>query len=196
MNILLDKLPTSIIANGEKLKINPDFRVWIEVSYVLDTLTEKITSDILAGVTEKIIELAFYEQPRTINDKLFIEIIDFYSGYSQKVAKASGKVERVFDYKNDSELIYASFAQQYGIRLINEQMHWIEFSTLFKNLGEDTAFRQVVRIRTMKANDVPKEQRSDLAKLKELYKLPISKDDEELISKLSANLSKRAKING
>jgi hypothetical protein len=45
----------------------------------------------------------------------------------------------------------------------------------------------------MKANDVPKEQRNDLAKLKELYKLPISKDDEELINKLSANLSKRAR---
>jgi len=193
MNILLDKLPTSIIANGEKLKINTDFRVWIEVSYVLDTLTEKITNDILSGVTEKIIELAFYEQPRTINELLFIEILDFYSGYAPKNAKASGKIERVFDYKNDSELIYASFAQQYGIRLINEAMHWIEFSTLFKNLSEDTAFRQVVRIRTMKANDVPKEQRNDLAKLKELYKLPISKDDEELINKLSANLSKRAK---
>ena len=59
MNILLDKLPTSIIANGEKLKINPDFRVWIEVSYVLDTLTEKITNDILSGGTYKIIALAF-----------------------------------------------------------------------------------------------------------------------------------------
>ena len=101
----------------------------------------------------------------------------------------------MFDYKNDADLIYASFAQQYGIRLINEAMHWIEFSTLFKNLGEDTAFRQVIRIWTMKANDVPKEQRNDLAKLKELYKLPISKDDEELINKLSANLSKRA-MNG
>ena len=193
MNILLDKLPTSIIANGEKLKINPDFRVWIEVSYVLDTLTEKITSDILAGVTEKIIELAFYEQPKAINDQLFIEIIDFYSGYAPKNTKASGKVERVFDSKNDADLIYASFAQQYGIRLINESIHWIEFSTLFKNLGEDTTFRQVIRIRTTKANDVPKEQRNDLAKLKEMYKLPISKDDEELINKLSANLSKRAK---
>jgi len=193
MNILLDKLPTSIIANGEKLKINTDFRVWIEVSYVLDTLTEKITNDILSGVTEKIIELAFYEQPKTVNESLFIEIIDFYSGYAPKNTKAPVKVERVFDYKNDAELIYASFAQQYGIRLINEAMHWIEFSTLFKNLSEDTAFRQVIRIRTMKANDVPKEQRNDLAKLKELYKLPISKDDEELINKLSANLSKRAR---
>ena len=193
MNILLDKLPTSIIANGEKLKINTDFRVWIEVSYVLDTLTEKITNDILSGVIERIIELAFYEQPKTVNESLFIEIIDFYSGYAPKNTKAPVKVERVFDYKNDAELIYASFAQQYGIRLINEAMHWIEFSTLFKNLSEDTAFRQVIRIRTMKANDVPKEQRNDLAKLKELYKLPISKDDEELINKLSANLSKRAR---
>ena len=74
MNILLDKLPTSIIANGEKLKINPDFRVWIEVSYVLDTLTEKITNDILSGVIERIIELAFYEQPKTVNELLFRSI--------------------------------------------------------------------------------------------------------------------------
>ena len=64
MNILLDKLPTSIIANGEKLKINTDFRVWIEVSYVLDTLTEKITNDILSGVIERIIELAFTSSQR------------------------------------------------------------------------------------------------------------------------------------
>lgn len=65
--------------------------------------------------------------------------------------KARNKNESYYDLYEDYGLIEASFAQQYGIRLRNEDdMTWDEFTTLLSGLNGDTPLGNVVSIRSEK----------------------------------------------
>lgn len=56
-----------------------------------------------------------------------------------------------YDLYEDYGLIEASFAQQYGIRLRNEdEMTWDEFTTLLSGLNGETPLGNVVAIRSEK----------------------------------------------
>lgn len=57
---------------------------------------------------------------------------------------------KTFDYEQDSEAIYASFLQQYGIDLIKEKgkLDYFKFRALFTNLDPNTPFQRIVHIRT------------------------------------------------
>ena len=65
--------------------------------------------------------------------------------------KTRNKNESYYDLYEDYGLIEASFAQQYGIRLRNEDdMTWDEFTTLLSGLNADTPLGNVVAIRSEK----------------------------------------------
>ena len=67
--------------------------------------------------------------------------------WSPRFAKPSNAVA-FYDLIQDYELIEASFAQQYGIRLRREDdMSWDEFSTLLAGLNGDTPLGHIVSIR-------------------------------------------------
>ena len=70
---------------------------------------------------------------------------------------AKEKEEYWYDLLDDYDLIEASFAKQYGIRLRNEQdMTWSEFATLLSGLMPDTPLGQIISIRAEKDKDVIK----------------------------------------
>lgn len=65
--------------------------------------------------------------------------------------KTRNKNESYYDLYEDYGLIEASFAQQYGIRLRNEDdMTWDEFTTLLSGLNAETPLGNVVSIRSEK----------------------------------------------
>ena len=56
--------------------------------------------------------------------------------------------EKYYDILEDYDLIEASFAEQYGIRLRYEnEMTWNEFCTLLAGINEKTALGKIVSIR-------------------------------------------------
>lgn len=62
-----------------------------------------------------------------------------------------------YDLYEDYDLIEASFAQQYGIRLRNEdEMSWSEFCSLLSGIMPDTPLGKVVAIRAEKDGNVLK----------------------------------------
>lgn len=64
------------------------------------------------------------------------------------VTKQSRATNNYYDLIHDYELIDASFAQQYHIRLINEDdMEWDEFCNLLAGLNEKTPLVRHVAIR-------------------------------------------------
>ena len=70
---------------------------------------------------------------------------------------AKEKEEYWYDLLDDYDLIEASFAKQYGIRLRNEQdMTWSEFATLLSGLMPDTPLGQIISIRAEKDKEVIK----------------------------------------
>lgn len=61
----------------------------------------------------------------------------------------NNKTEYWYDLFDDWELIEASFAAQYNIRLRNEEnMSWPEFCTLLSGIMPDTPLGQIVSIRS------------------------------------------------
>lgn len=88
--------------------------------------------------------------------------------------KDDGDNEKVMSFKQDAEYIYASFMQDYGIDLIEEQgsMHWSKFTALLHGLRDNTKLMKVIEIRTM---EIPKgtkaKEKENIEKAKKRYKL-------------------------
>lgn len=87
-----------------------------------------------------------------------------------------GKPQKLFDFEEDGEYIYASFLQDYGIDLIDQQgkLPWQRFVVLFQGLSDKTKIREVMRIRGMELpapNKTNQKEIQSLAELKAYYAL-------------------------
>lgn len=89
-----------------------------------------------------------------------------------------GKQQKLMDFDVDSEYIYASFRQAYGMDLLKERgrLQWRRFCELLDGLPEKTKLKEVMRIRAM---DVPEptkynqKERQNIMELKAYYALPV-----------------------
>ena len=89
-----------------------------------------------------------------------------------------GKQIKTVDFELDGEYIFASFWQDYGIDLLEEQgrLHWKKFVALFDGLSDKTKIRNIMRIR---AADIPEmtahnqKEVQNLIELKSYYALPV-----------------------
>ena len=107
--------------------------------------------------------------------------------------KAGG--EKALDFDQDAGLIYAAFAQCYGMDLLgrDRSLHWWKFAQLLGGLPEDTRLMQVVSIRTRpmpKPTKYNAEERQNLLRLKGLYRL--EEAEEEKHRRLQDGLRKMA----
>jgi Bacteriophage Gp15 protein len=103
-------------------------------------------------------------------------------------AGENGIVKKVFDFKKDAGLIYASFLSAYGMDLFEQQgkLHWQKFIQLLTNLNKDTVFKEVVGIRQMKVPPPDKynnEYRKYVLEMKRLYRL---EDETEILDEKQA----------
>ena len=85
---------------------------------------------------------------------------------------------RTVDFELDGEYIYASFYQDYGIDLIEEQgkLHWKKFLALFQGLSDETKIKQIMNIRGMDIPEPTKHNQDQIRKIQELksyYALPV-----------------------
>ena len=95
----------------------------------------------------------------------------------------SRDVEDYYDLYEDYRLIEASFSQQYGIRLRQEEdMSWDEFCTLLSGLLPDTPLGRIVSIRAEKDPKVIKNFTDDQKKIRSSWqrrKIQRMKEDPE-----------------
>lgn len=187
MNILTDPLPTTVNLQNREVEIKTDFRPWLQfIQTIQEYNLEALTMDDYIEMVERISGILFETKPEVTYD-LFPAVVAFFSGYSNG-KKGESTNEKLVDYSIDADAIYASFAQVYGIRLLNEtRMHWYEFRALFANLPEDCPVGHLMHIRGMKDSDVPKEKRAELRKLKQSVALPTFRsyaEDNEALNNL------------
>lgn len=80
---------------------------------------------------------------------------------------------RYFSFQQDAPAIYASFMEQYGIDLIEEQgrLHWDKFKALLDGLGPDTQFRRIVAIRQQTTDGLEGEELAALMEQQQYYRL-------------------------
>ena len=81
-----------------------------------------------------------------------------------------GKQKKVLDFEEDGEYIYASFMQDYGIDLIEQQgkLAWKKFIALFQGLSEKTKIKEVMKIRGM---DIPSPNKHNQKEIKQITEL-------------------------
>ena len=86
----------------------------------------------------------------------------------------------IYDFKEDAEMIYASFLFDYNLDLFEQQgkLQWFKFIALFKNLSDDSPMGKAMMYR---ACEVPKkdkhnaDERKRIIALKKKYELKASK---------------------
>lgn len=81
-----------------------------------------------------------------------------------------GEPKRTFDFEDDSDYIYSSFMQAYGLDLVECQgkLHWKKFIALFQGLPEGTKIREVMKIRGMEIPAPTKHNQKEIKNLMEL----------------------------
>ena len=105
--------------------------------------------------------------------------------------EAGGDEPPLMDFEVDAGAIYASFRQQYGIDLLREELHWIEFRELMAGLAEDTPFGARVRLRALPDRDIPPEDRPRIQKLREKIRIPerVNPEEQALLAELNRKLA-------
>ena len=173
-SILTDRLPDTVIVDGEKCLINTDFKRWIIFETVLtDGRINK--EDKLAVV----LPVCLKKIPSDI-EKALKACIDFYRGNDKKADENESAGKPVYSFLYDADLIFSSFMSQYGIDLSTEDMHWYKFKALFKGLKADSKLVEVMQIRNMDLSEIKdREIKSRYRELKKIWQLPDLRSNEE-----------------
>jgi len=174
--IALDKLNRSrqdrVWIDGEDYLIHTSFPYWIAFGKKFETMQKE-------GVKEfSLEELDYlYMVISTKDGKEYGIPEDRLKGY-EELAKFfqndqplphPGKQTNVkgIDWIIDSEYVYAAFLQQYKINLIEQDLHWHDFLSLFNGLTE-TKLNEIISARYIEDG---KETTKGMKKLRETWRL-------------------------
>lgn len=99
---------------------------------------------------------------------------------------------RVFDYKQDSEAVYASFLMDYGIDLIEEKgrLSYFKFRALFSNLSDKTPIKRIMHIRLENVADYHDNPKYQHALIEQQAIFELKKTPEEREKELQAQMDK------
>ena len=180
MNLLIDTLPNKV----DDCEIRTDFRVWLRVNTLIENVISEnlIERDYFIKTMDDLGDLIFLDWPDFYTIDVFRGILDFLSckdaaqfNLDRSAKTGSKSADIAFDMAFDSGAIYASFLQQYQMDLRKvKQLHWFEFNVLLQNLTDETPLQNRIKLRRLKASDVPKEKLNDLKRIQNLYRVPIS----------------------
>lgn len=165
-------LPECVKVDGKHYRIHTSFKYWLmflELTeggcsvHDLDFIyMDEKPDDRSAGVAAM---LEFCNPPREIPRKM----------------KDGGNGGRVLDYAIDSDMIYSAFLEQYGIDLVESDLHWHKFNALMFGL-HGTRLNSVIEYRCY-SNDGKRSEYSDhMEEMKRIWELPDRAEecDEEL----------------
>lgn len=130
----------------------------------------------LFGIPEKAILLSTQKEAADLLQEIFEQKV------RTKARPKVGKQQKLFDFEEDGEYIYASFMQDYGIDLVDMQgkLPWQRFIALFQGLSDKTKIKEVMRIRCMEIPEPTKTNRKEIQNLMELktyYALDYKEDN-------------------
>lgn len=176
--------PESLNINGTEYPINTDYKVWLEVSSLLEDLDLTDESENIIKTFERIVELVFgtMQIPEDISDVLSA-VTEFHGGYPTEPSETDGSEEssdtdneRVVSFKHDINYIIVAIRNQSGIDLSyrrKEPFHWWEFMLEFNSLENRHYISWLISARSYDGDD------KDRLRLKEKLKLPVKLTAEE-----------------
>ncbi|WP_040194757.1 bacteriophage Gp15 family protein [Clostridium culturomicium] len=188
MNLLIDIIPKTINIEGEDYEINSDFRTSI--------LFELLMQDNTIAEEEKIfmaLELYYPIIPKNIKEAIEQMLWFYRCGKDVTSTKGNSKNSRttqIYSFEYDDDYIYSAFMDQYGIDLQDiKYLHWWKFKAMFKSLKEDNMIVKIMGYRSMNLAEIKdNEQKAYYKHMKELYKIPMSKDEREKLNAIEEAL--------
>ena len=176
MGFLTEHEDYSIEMNGIKYDLDLAYDTVLNVKRMY---REKLLTDteilvqalLLLGLEEKEIEKLNWQERAELLEKIFKEKV------AGKPKPKVGRQQILYDFEYDGEYIYASFMQDYGIDLIDQQgiLPWPRFIALFQGLSESTKIKEVMRIRGTEIPPPTKTNQKEIQNLMEAkmyYALP------------------------
>lgn len=176
MGILFDYSKDVVIFKGKRYRVNVTF------DNVL--LVYKLYEEELLEPSDKILQALkmLTRNPFKVwllSDLEKVELLEYITKEKINLPKRPqiGQSKKLMDFEADSDYIYASFKQAYGMDLIKERgkLGWKNFCKLLDGLPDKTKLKEVMRIRAM---DVPEptkynqKERQNIMELKAYYALP------------------------
>lgn len=195
MNVLTDELPDAVELDGVVYDLNTDFRA------ALRTIMAFEDPD-LTGLEKQAVMLGnlFRQPPHDMRGAIDLAV-KFLNGGQDNPEDKSGP--RVYSFSKDAGLIFAAFRQTHGIDLEREEMHWWKFLALFMDLGNETAFCNMVslrkRVKTGKASKEEKQAAREIGDAFVIEELDnrsiVEREAEQLFMRLVAE-GQKARENG
>lgn len=177
MNILVDTPIYRIRTKKGNIIVNPSFDAVLEIQMLYkEKITDYEKVEIaLSMLVKNKWNLRLYTPAEKVSllEEIYKKCIDV-----KKRPQMKKTALPVLDFEEDGDYIYASFMQEYGIDLIEQQgkLPWRKFLWLFNGLGSDTKIKQVMHIREMEIpqfNGKNQKQIQEIQELKSYYALPI-----------------------
>lgn len=167
MNILVDKLPTSLEVNGVEYPIDSDFRS------CLSTILAFEDTELAEVEKQHVLLTNLYEEIPEDTEAALEKAIWFLNGGRLSPDEEASPM-RLYSFEKDSGLIFAAFRQTHGIDLQGiEYLHWWKFIALFLDLGQNTTFCELTSLRKrIKTGKATKEERAMARDMGEMFDLP------------------------
>ncbi|MBR6102631.1 MAG: hypothetical protein IKP95_09395 [Ruminococcus sp.] len=197
-SIITDNLPSSIdIGDGVFVPINTSFKRCIKFENImfgandLSNRDKVIQSFELFGIPDKLIR----NNAKSVMDG----IIDFYRCFkpvrklNKRVAEKMKGVRqpKYFDFTYDAPYIYAAFMHDYGIDLVDTDLHWFKFKALFDALSAETQFAKIISYRGTDVSQIKDaKEKARITKLQFLYALPRTMTEEQKAAEIGMAFQK------
>ena len=111
----------------------------------------------------------------------FKDISDYISQepYGNDGDATPGNPIKYYSFTQDAGAIYASFYEQYGIDLVDQEgkLHWDKFKALFAGLGPKTYFQRIVQIRMKDTSKLECQELTDVIQAQSYYELDENKTE-------------------
>lgn len=174
-------LVQAVEADGRMYGVHTSFKYWLRFLEVLaDKNTPPDTFDFMYSTDDK--------PPSRIHG--IMALIAFCSPASvlPRTEKERGGGKAV-DYEVDADYIYAAFMEQYGIDLVESDMHWYKFQALFKGL-HGTKLNDIIGWRLWESSGARRDAYTrQMERLRAAWELPEESDEEdEALAEFEAKL--------
>lgn len=169
MNLFYEELPTSIVINGDHVRIRTDFRDYISL---MDMLKDKDIKSI-----DKVLILSdYFLDDVEISQPAIDALCDFMSmdiAEGETSQSRTSKQKNLFSFSVDYPYILSAFLHDYGIDLIDiKYMHWWKFRMLFDGLSEDNEIKKRIMYRGINLNEIrDPEERKRIQKIQKVIEL-------------------------
>lgn len=177
IDLMNKTLPDTIEVDGEVFLIDTDFRVWMKFVDCFEKWDKMGTIDISYLFVDKV--PTFYQ--RSDYDGIFE-----FAFPKSELPRSETSGERVLDYVLDADYIYSAFIQQYGIDLLEVDMHWHKFRALLSGIGGGTRLHEIMGYRSYTSEKI-KSQDDMYRRLKSMWELPqiLTKEEQEAEDKFN-----------